>query len=67
MQYYLREVRGKKDVVEALAPNEVRRLVVKVLSIDDWALKEKYVTILIIILKRSSKCLFENDTICLVR
>lgn len=43
MQYYLHEVLGSKDVVEALAPNEVRRLVVKVLSLDDWALKEKYV------------------------
>ncbi|ROT72681.1 putative phosphorylase b kinase regulatory subunit beta isoform X1 [Penaeus vannamei] len=41
MQYYLHEVLGSKDVVEALAPNEVRRLVVKVLSLDDWALKEK--------------------------
>ncbi|XP_037781259.1 probable phosphorylase b kinase regulatory subunit beta isoform X1 [Penaeus monodon] len=41
MQYYLHEVKGTKDVVEALAPNEVRRLVVKVLSLDDWALKEK--------------------------
>ena len=41
MTYYLHDIRGRKETVEALAPNEVRRLVVKVLSIDKWAHIEK--------------------------
>lgn len=41
MTYYLYDIRGRKETVEALAPNEVRRLVVKVLSIDKWAHLEK--------------------------
>lgn len=41
MSYYLNDVCHGKEAVEALAPNEVRRLVVKVLSLDEWAHKEK--------------------------
>ncbi|CAL4083790.1 unnamed protein product, partial [Meganyctiphanes norvegica] len=41
MMYYLREVQGKKVEVESLAPSEIRRLVLKVLSVDDWAGKER--------------------------
>ncbi|XP_064114166.1 probable phosphorylase b kinase regulatory subunit beta isoform X2 [Macrobrachium nipponense] len=41
MTYYLHDIRGRKETVEALAPNEVRRLVVKVLSIDKWAHVER--------------------------
>ncbi|XP_076029946.1 putative phosphorylase b kinase regulatory subunit beta [Oratosquilla oratoria] len=43
MCYYFREVKGNSEntSIEALAPSEVRRLVVKVLSLDDWAQVEK--------------------------
>ncbi|XP_069171348.1 probable phosphorylase b kinase regulatory subunit beta isoform X2 [Procambarus clarkii] len=41
MSYYLHDVCKRKETVESLAPNEVRRLVVKVLSLDEWAQKEK--------------------------
>lgn len=45
MTYYLHDVCHKKDTVEGLAPSEVRRLLVKVLSIDEWAQKEKLVLV----------------------
>ncbi|XP_042207580.1 probable phosphorylase b kinase regulatory subunit beta isoform X3 [Homarus americanus] len=41
MTYYLHDVCHGKESIESLAPNEVRRLVVKVLSIDEWAHKER--------------------------
>ncbi|XP_071549609.1 probable phosphorylase b kinase regulatory subunit beta isoform X2 [Panulirus ornatus] len=41
MTYYLHDVCKGKETVESLAPNEVRRLVVRVLSLDEWAHKEK--------------------------
>ncbi|XP_069948194.1 probable phosphorylase b kinase regulatory subunit beta isoform X3 [Cherax quadricarinatus] len=41
MTYYLHDVCKVKETIESLAPNEVRRLVVKVLSLDEWAHKEK--------------------------
>ncbi|XP_050711765.1 probable phosphorylase b kinase regulatory subunit beta isoform X2 [Eriocheir sinensis] len=41
MTYYLHDVCHDKKMVEGLAPSEVRRLLVKVLSLDEWAQKEK--------------------------
>ncbi|KAG0711404.1 putative phosphorylase b kinase regulatory subunit beta [Chionoecetes opilio] len=41
MTYYLHDVKHRKDTVEGLAPSEVRRLLLKVLSIDEWAQQEK--------------------------
>lgn len=42
MTYYVRDVCQGTGTVEALAPNEVRRLLVKVLSLDEWAQQERY-------------------------
>ncbi|KAK4321576.1 hypothetical protein Pmani_007646 [Petrolisthes manimaculis] len=41
MTYYVRDVCQGTGTVEALAPNEVRRLLVKVLSLDEWAQQER--------------------------
>lgn len=41
MEYYLHDICGTKTAIKAMAPNEVRRLVVKILSLDEWAREEK--------------------------
>ena len=41
MQYYIKDVCLENQKVEAMAPNEVRRLVVKILSLESWAKEEQ--------------------------
>ncbi|XP_063877838.1 probable phosphorylase b kinase regulatory subunit beta isoform X5 [Scylla paramamosain] len=54
MTYYLHDVCHSKETVEGLAPSEVRRLLVKVLSLDEWAQQEKQA-------KMSCGCLWGSE------
>ena len=41
MDFYLNEVRHENNAIKSMAPNEVRRLLYKTLTLDQWACQEK--------------------------